>query len=74
MWLESDIFMTKSDIRLRLMYLKKYVKISTLAKEFGISQPTLSRFLKNDQFDYQISLDKITNFYNYCLDTLRDFT
>lgn len=61
---------TKSYIRLRLNVLCKYIKLSVLAKEYGLNQSSLSRFMKNSEHDYQLSLEKANGFYLYVVEAL----
>lgn len=66
--------LSKSEIRLRLIYISKYLKLSAFAAEFGLNQSTISRFMKSDVFDYMISTEKINEFYNYIVETLQIIT
>lgn len=62
--------MTKNDCRTALNSMSCYVKLSVLAKEFGLSKSTLSMFLKGSAYDYMISDEKINAFVTYVTDTL----
>ncbi len=50
---------SKASYRSYFAKCKKYVKISVLAKEIGISQSNLSYFMKNSAYDALISIDKL---------------
>ncbi len=60
----------KSLLRQRLRNLQKYVKITVLAEEFGISKVNLSRFLKGPEYDYYLSVDKLEALVDYIENTL----
>lgn len=59
----------KSQYRERLLELKKYVKLSTYAKEFGLQQNRLSLFMNGS--DGIISSDLIGGFIAYVEDQLQ---
>lgn len=50
---------------------KKYVKISVLAKEIGISQSNLSYFMKNSAYDALISIEKLNALEMHISNTLK---
>lgn len=62
--------MNKSFYRTSLNDCKKYIKLGLFADEVGISRSALTMFLKSEEFDYQISLEKLDLLYNtvknYC--------
>lgn len=60
----------KSQIRQRLLDLKKYIKLSTLAKEYGLQQATLSLFMNGS--DGVVSYDNISGFLTFVEDALQD--
>ena len=49
----------KSTYRDRLRIMKKYIKLSVIAKEVGIPKNLLSLFMKFDAYDYVLSVDKL---------------
>ena len=51
--------MGHAECREYLNRVKRYVKIGTVAKDLGISQPNLSYYLKSECNDIAISLEKI---------------
>lgn len=55
----------KSYYRSRLRIMKKYVKLSVLAKEYGISKSTLSMFMKDDNYNYYMSEELLKNFIDF---------
>lgn len=55
----------KSMFRDRLRILQHYVKLGILADEFGLSRTSLSRFMKNENFDYCISETTLYQFINF---------
>lgn len=61
----------KSLIRTSLNNLKLYIKLGVIADEFGINRSTLSMFLKSDAYDYQLSLYKANEFYDYVFAKLK---
>lgn len=54
--------LSKSYYRDLLRKYQTYVKLSVLAKEFGINQSNLSMFMKGESFDYCISTNKLNDF------------
>ena len=60
----------KSSDRERLLYLKKYIKLSTLASEFGLQQSRLSLFMNGS--DGIVSSDLIHQFVEYVESTVSD--
>lgn len=57
--------LSKSYYRDLLRKYQIYVKLTVFAKEFGLSQPNLSMFMKGEAFDYCISLEKLSDFVAY---------
>lgn len=55
----------KSYCRTSLHVLKRYVKLGVLADEFGLPRTTLSMFMKDDRYDYQISQERINEFIQF---------
>ena len=49
----------KSMYRDRLRNLKRYIKVSVIAKEVGIPSNLLSLFMKSQAYDYTLSIDKL---------------
>ena len=61
---------SKNEFRSYFAKCKKYVKISVLAKEIGISQSNLSYFMKDSAYDALISIDKLALLENHISETL----
>lgn len=61
---------SKQEFRAYFAECKKYVKISVLAKEIGISQSNLSYFMKDSAYDALISLEKLISLENHIQNTL----
>lgn len=49
----------KSIYRDRLRKLKHYLKLSVIAKEIGIPSSTLSLFMKDQAYNYVLSVNKL---------------
>lgn len=49
--------------RTSLNEIKRYVKLGQFCDDIGLSRSTLSMFLKSEQFDYQISVEKLDMLY-----------
>lgn len=64
----------KETCRTSLNNLKKYVKLSQFADEFGIPRTTLSMFMRGSEFDYQISSKRINDFIVYIDSKLKILT
>lgn len=54
----------KSSYRDRLRMMKKYIKISVIAKDCGIPSNLLSLFMKSDAYDYCLSIEKLESLIN----------
>lgn len=53
----------KSWYRTSLNNIKSHVKLGVFADDIGLSRSTLSLFLKDEKFDYQISVEKLDTLY-----------
>ena len=62
--------LTKSDFRSYFAKCKKYIKFNPILNEIGINQSAFSKFMKNDFFDYEISINKLTLLYTAVNDVL----
>lgn len=51
--------MTKSSYRDYFKSIMRYVKLTKIAEDNGIAKSTVSMFLKDSHFDYQMSLEKL---------------
>lgn len=56
--------MTKAEYREYFAQCKDFIKFNKFIKECGICQPCFSRFMSNELFDYQISIEKLDQLYN----------
>ena len=54
----------KNFYRTTLNSYKPYIKISVIAKECGLQQPNLSKFLKDRAYDDSMSLENLDLLYN----------
>lgn len=54
---------TKSDYRSFFASVKKYLKFQPFLLELGINQSAFSKFMKNDLFDYEVSIEKLNLLY-----------
>lgn len=64
------VYMRKCDYRSYFANVKKYVKLTPLCKEIGVSQSALSRFLMGDAYDYVISIETLNKLYQHLQNTL----
>mgnify|MGYP000870503701 CR=1 FL=1 len=55
--------LTKSDYRLYFAKCKKYIKFNSFLKDLNINQSAFSKFMKDDVFDYELSLSKLDLLY-----------
>ena len=60
----------KETYRTILNGLKKYVKLSVIAKECGIHQPNLSKFLKDSAYNDTMSVENLDLLYKSVKSTL----
>jgi hypothetical protein len=60
---EVNILNTKSDFRSFFASVKRYLKFQPFLKELGINQSAFSKFMKNDLFDYEVSIEKLNLLY-----------
>lgn len=56
--------MTKGDYRRFFTQIKDFVKFNYFLKKLDINQSCFSKFMKNEYFDYQMSLEKLQLLYN----------
>ena len=54
----------KKFYRTTLNNYKPYIKITVIAKECGLQQPNLSKFLKGEAYDDSMSLENLDLLYN----------
>lgn len=64
--------LSKNDCREFLLRVKPYVKLSLLAKEYGIPQSRLSSFMSNEFANREISTDNINGFVVYVQNRIYD--
>lgn len=64
----------KETCRTSLNMLKPYVKLAKFADEFGINRTTLSLFMKDSAYDYQISNERVYDFLIYVKSKLDNLT
>lgn len=62
--------MQKYDYRSYFAECKKYIKLTPLCKECGVSQSALSRFMMGEAYDYVISLESLERLKNHIQDVL----
>ena len=60
--------LTKSDYRLYFAKCKKYIKFNQFLKDLNINQSAFSKFMKDDLFDYEISVEKLNLLYCAIID------
>lgn len=65
--------MTKAEYRRYFADVKTYVKITIIAAECGISLSSLSKFMKSNNYDFLLSLDKCNVLFNAIQDRLNSF-
>ena len=63
---------SKEEYRQRFNDLKSVVKLSYFANEYGLPMTNLSRFMKDSSFDYYLSLDKLSSFYDFVITSLEN--
>jgi transcriptional regulator with XRE-family HTH domain len=61
---EKNYMNTKEDYRKFLRIVSPYLKLSFFCKRIGLSQSALSKFMKSDIFDYEVSIEKLNALYN----------
>ena len=54
----------KNAYRTLLKKYQKYLKLSSFCEEVGISKTTLSLFMKDEAYNYCLSISKLDNLYN----------
>lgn len=62
--------MQKYDYRSYFANVKRYIKLTPLCKECGVSQSALSRFMMGDAYDYVISLESLDRLYKHIRETI----
>lgn len=65
--------MKKSSYRDFLIECKPFIKLSVFAKMIDLNPSTLSLFMKSDNNDYMISVDKLQELTDLIVDTMRNF-
>lgn len=55
--------MTKSEYREYFAQCKDFIKFNYFLKQCDICQPAFSKFMINDYFDYQVSIEKLDCLY-----------
>ena len=65
--------MSKSSYRDFLIECKPFIKLSVFAKMIDLNPSTLSLFMKSDNNDYMISVDKLQELIDLIVDTMRNF-
>lgn len=64
--------MTKNDYRTFFAQCKTMLKLNYFCKLVNISPVTLSRFMKGEAWDYEMSLDKCQKLYDAINDTIQN--
>lgn len=62
--------MQKYDYRSYFANVKRYIKLTPLCKECGVSQSALSRFIKGEAYDYVISIESLDKLYKHIRETV----
>lgn len=60
----------KESMRNVFMDIKPYIKFNVFLKRNGINQSSFSKYLKGEQFDYEISIEKLRILYLDIVTTL----
>lgn len=65
--------MRKNDYRAFFANVKPFIKMSYFADLVGISRTSISRFLKGEQFDYEMSLESCNRLYVAIIEHFNQF-
>ena len=63
---------SKNNYRDYFNTMKKYVKITKLAQEIGINNSTICLFMRHEEHNGQLSIDKLEKLRTYCVDSLNN--
>ncbi len=64
------MYKSKNEYRSSFNVIKPYVKLGVFADRVGLNRSSLSKFLKNDYFNYCVSVDTLDKLYNLIKNTL----
>nr|DAU21671.1 MAG TPA: hypothetical protein [Inoviridae sp.] len=62
--------MTKAEYREYFAECKPFIKFKYFLKKCNIPESSFSKFMQDDLFDYQISLNKLNQLYNLLNETI----